>query len=551
MSNYSTFYYDINFDFSNLGSDVEVLHLQAMQRNKVREFVSQYSKEKNITREDAIVERVVRDLEALNVHRTPFNCLTLLKVFESNYNENLINRTKMIKAVLFILFTDADSFTYSTNKPDVDDCEYILGRFCTKLIEKGTRIFNEIEFIRELERYCKAKLINVDLEAMVNILESNNILLRFGDSLEFKHSYWIYYFAANYMLHDREFKDNILGNKNYVNFPELVEFYTGIDGRRNDAIEILLSDLKELNDTVQQKIGITDDFNPFENVIWNPSEATIEAIRKDISEKIKTSNLPTAIKDQHADQRYNSEAPYDQSIRKFLNEYSVVSLIQSIKASSRALRNSNYADSELKKQMIREILNGWEQLSKVLFWLSPILAQKGFVTYDGLYVHLAGADSEESFSKKLEGVLISNPINIVSHFKDDLSSMKMGPLIFECIDNCKSIIQKHLLSLFLIKERPIGWRPKLFEFMNLLHRNSFILGDLYNLIDNEIQRGFVSDNDLNELKMLLKIVVAKHKYAPKVKLTEIPKDMTINEENKLQIDKILSAGKKKPIDHNK
>ena len=35
-------------------------------------------------------------------------------------------------------------------------------------------------------------------ETILNILESNNILLRFNDNLEFKHSYWIYYFAATY-----------------------------------------------------------------------------------------------------------------------------------------------------------------------------------------------------------------------------------------------------------------------------------------------------------------------------------------------------------------
>jgi predicted MPP superfamily phosphohydrolase len=136
MSNYTTLYYAPEFNFDHLNTEYDILHLQAMQRNKVREFVSQYNKEKRIAGEDVIVEKVVKDLEALNIHRTPFNCLTLLKVLERNYNESFVNRTKMIKAVLFILFTDADSFTYSSNKPDVDDCEYILGKFCMGLINR-------------------------------------------------------------------------------------------------------------------------------------------------------------------------------------------------------------------------------------------------------------------------------------------------------------------------------------------------------------------------------------------------------------------------------
>ena len=542
MSNYSGIYFNSSFNFSKLNVDFTMLHLQALKRNKVREFVSKYNQKNNIENEDLIVTKVIKDLEALNIHRTPFNCLTLLKVFERDFNENLINRTKMIKAVLFILFTDADSFTYSSNKPNVDDCEYILGKFCKTLIEKGIRRFTSFELISELRKYCDEKLISVNVETIVSILESNNILLRFNDELEFKHSYWIFYFAATYMLQDEKFKEYILYDRNYVNFPEIIEFYTGIDGSRGAAIQTLLNDIKDLIDTVDNKIGISEDFNPFERLVWDPSEDTIEMIRKDISDKVKKSNLPTSIKDQHADQYYNSEAPYDQSINKFLNEYSVVSLIQSVKASSRALRNSNYVETELKKEMMQAILNGWEQISKVIFWLSPTLAQKGRAAYEGFSLILSG-DIEGSEPERLKKIYIANPFNVVNYLKDDISSKKIGPLIFENLKKNTSEIQKHFLSLFLIKERPIGWQNELFEFMNLLHRNSFLLGDLYNALDNEIKKGFVSDNDLMKLKKIVCIVVAKHKYAPKTKIKEIPMNMTINKMNKLPIDKILASGK--------
>ena len=105
MSTYSCFYFDSKFNFSSLNVEFTTLHLQALERNKVREFISKYNQEKYLEKEDVIVTKVVKDLEALNIHRTPLNCLTLLKIFEKDFNENLVNRTKMIKAVLFILFT--------------------------------------------------------------------------------------------------------------------------------------------------------------------------------------------------------------------------------------------------------------------------------------------------------------------------------------------------------------------------------------------------------------------------------------------------------------
>lgn len=542
MANYTGFQLNFNFDFSKLNSEFQILHLQAMQRHKVREFVSRYNQEKNIEKEDVLVTKVVKDLEALNIHRTPFNCLTLLKALEREFNEDLVNRTNMIKAVLFILFTDADSFTYSTDKPDVNDACYVLGRFCKQLLEKRIRSFSKVDFLSDMESFCKEHFVSLDIETVLNILESNNIILRFNEYLEFKHSYWIYYFAAIYMQYDEEFRDYILKDKNYVNYPEIIDFYTGIDGRGDAAIEVLLADLNNLVTTVENNIGIVGDFNPFEQVIWNPSEHAIEMIRKDISEKVKESNLPTVIKDQHADEKYNSEAPYDQSISEFLNKYSVISLLQNIKASSRALRNSKWVNAKLRQDMMRAVLNGWEQISKVLFCLSPTLAQKGSALYDGLYVFVL-ENTESSYEKRLENILIANPTNVVDHFKDDLSSKKIGPLIFDAVEN-STHIQKHFISIFLIKERPSGWYKVLFDFMNLLHRNSFFLGNLYNTIKDEVKKGFVPDDELNDLKILMSVVAAKIDYARKAKITTIPRNMVINKKNMLPVDKILAKAKK-------
>jgi hypothetical protein len=180
--------------------------------------------------------------------------------------------------------------------------------------------------------------------------------------------------------------------------------------------------------------------------------------------------------------------------------------------------------------------------------LSPTLAKEGKATYEGLGLILLG-DFGDSYSEKLKNIYIANPWNVVTMFKDDLASKKIGPLICENLSRNKSEFQKHLLSLFLVQERPLEWYNELFNFMNLLHRNSFILGGLFDALNKEIKEGFISTTDeLIKLKELMKIVIAKHKYGPKDKVKEIPMNMTINEANKLPIDKIIASGSdKKPF----
>lgn len=64
-----------------------------------------------------------------------------------------------------------------------------------------------------------------------------------------------------------------------------------------------------------------------------------------------TSNLPDIIKDKYNDQGYNQLTPYNQtiSLHDFFEEYDLYNLIQEIKSSSRALRNSDYANADVKK----------------------------------------------------------------------------------------------------------------------------------------------------------------------------------------------------------
>lgn len=540
MIGYWGFAYSSEFSFSSLKHSFITLHLQALKREKVREFVSKYNMIRNIANEDEIVSKVVKDLEALNIHRTPLNCFTLLKVFEKDFNKNMLNRTKMIKSVLFILFTDIETFSYSSKKPDVDDVEFLLGDFCKELIQKCTTKFSVKELIDHMKSCAETNLITVDVDTIVNILESNNILLRYNDEMEFKHCFWIYYFAGTYMFKDDKFKEYILTDRKYVNYPEVIEFYTGIDGKRECAIITLLKETTELINIVNSKIGISEEFNPFDSIIWNPTEEAINLIRQEISDKVQNSNLPTSIKDQHADSTYNSETPYDRTINSFLNEFSVVSLIQSIKASSRALRNSNYISPELKLEIFKAIIIGWEQISRVIFWLSPALADRGRVSYDGISFILEDGFTG-SFIEKLKKIYLANPMNVVDHLKDDISSNKIGPVFYNNLKSNASLLQKHFISLFLIKERPDGWYDHIFNYMNHLHVNSFYLRDLYDTITDEIKNGFLDSQETSHLKTLMLILNAKIEYAPKGKVKAIPQNMIMNAKNVLPIDKILAS----------
>ena len=123
--------------------------------------------------------------------------------------------------------------------------------------------------------------------------------------------------------------------------------------------------------------------------------------------------------------------------------------MQNIKASSRALRNSDYVKPEAKREILNEILRSWEQISNVLLALTPILADKGQAGFDGQSFILHG-DFGDTFDKRVNRIIQVNMTNVVGFFKDDIYSSKIAPLLYEQFNKETDLNKKHKIALLLI-----------------------------------------------------------------------------------------------------
>ncbi|WP_422910162.1 hypothetical protein ACOCLD_18160 [Pseudomonas sp. MAC6] len=506
----------------NINREFKTLHLLALPRNQIRKVVCNYNDEKNIGDENVILEKVIKDLEVLNIHRTPLNCITLLKVSENNFDESPVNRTKMIEMVLFVLFNMADLPAYKT-RPDLKDCEYVLGRFCEKLIRQKKYRFSRIDFLDEIDRFCKEKLLHLEVSVVFDTLYNNNILTRIESEFCFRASYWIYYFAARRMYSNVEFRKYILTEQSYISFPEIIEFYTGIDRNRGDLLQVLIEDLRSTCEIVDSKTGLPADLNPLSEVEWNPSEEAVSQLKSILNDDVLNSNLPEYLKDEYADQGYNQLRPYDQGIQNILKEYSLTILIQKIKASSRALRNSDYVDPDIKRALLKEITRGWRQISCILFALAPMLATRGEAAFEGQNFILAEGFGDTP-EQRIGNIFLANPINVVKMFKHDLFSNKLGPLLFDGISSETDEIIRHQLILLLISERPTEWKKHVEQYMIKTPKNSFYLHDTVGVLANNYKYSFASEIELSEIKYLLKVGYAKHEFGnDKPSLVELNK----------------------------
>jgi len=486
--------------------EFDILYLWSLTRGDIRKVVTDYNEKRHIGDDDLVLSRVVSDLEMLNLHRTPLNCLTLLKVSEIDFDESPVNRTEMLKRVLFLIF-NTEIPTYKS-RPDLKDCEYVLGYFCEIMLRKNEYSFTRDDFLNVLGQFCKDRVIDLEVEVLFDMLHANNILVDHGNSFDFRFTYWIYYFAAHRMYHDKDFADFIFKDMRYANYPEMIEFYTGIDRRREDALNVLVKDIQVSSKKVQEKSGLPDELNPYRFAQWKPSAKMLGRMQSEIRDGVNDSKLPDSVKDQYADRRYEPARPYYQEVRDIFYDYSLVILMQVVRAASRALRNSDYVTPNIKRQLFDEIGEAWEQILKVLVALTPLLATEKTATFDGASFLLIG-DFGDTPEKRFNNILGALPNNVVTWFKDDLFSHKMGPLLIERSNKENDDLKKHNILLLLIKQRPRDWVKQVQEYIESIAQNSFYLMDVYLRLCIEYEYSFASPDTLREIRYLIKTAAAK------------------------------------------
>jgi hypothetical protein len=161
--------------------------------------------------------------------------------------------------------------------------------------------------------------------------------------------------------------------------------------------------------------------------------------------------------------------------------------------------------------MLDKIILSWNEMNKILTILSPILADKGHIAFEGVNFELDEGyfDIEDPNEKRLR-VLLALPSNVVRFFKDDLFSIKMGPLICDKAVNETNSLLKHELMLMIVTDRPKNWFKVIDNYIISLDKNSFYLSDLLSTLSFTFDYKTTEIEQRRNIDLLMKKCRAKH-----------------------------------------
>lgn len=484
------------------------LYLKELDRKGLRKIVRNFNPDQQIADENQVLERLNLDLIDLNIHRTPLNCLQLLLAFTSNFEDRPINRSKVFDYLLKLIFDNPGDLFYG-DILDEKNCRFIIGYFCEYLLKQERDTFTESEFLTESCSFSQANYNNSNIENLLQILKNNQIIVENNGKLKFRFSYWLYYFAAERMKLNPDFAKYMFAQRHSIYYPEIIEFYTGTDGAREDVISLIIKDLNELSSKVHTSIGLKEDFNPFVDIKWTLNETVQGMTQEQLEENVRKSNLPEDIKDAVADKDYNGIKPYNQTINNFFDEYYIKNLFDLTTSASRALRNSEFVSPSSKESLAQAIFKSWEEIVRVLLLIAPILAKNGFGGLGGARFKLSD-DFPKEFGECLKQVVVMLPFNIMNWYKDDIFSDKLILLLKKFLLEHSDPTVRHIIALLICAGHPRNFQEIISSYIGSVGKNSYYLGDLYTNLRNNYSLKFMSPLELKQTENLIKSCWAKH-----------------------------------------
>ena len=509
-----TVYHESEFvegmSFDETVIDSLTLYLTPLKRAQERMMVDAYNKVKFIDDSDEVLNKLDEDIKNFNMHRSPLSCATLLTVFKDSFDRNPVNRTDVLENILNIVFDNTRLPNYRTNRPDAKDCNFCMGYFCSTLIKNHLQFFSRDEFAKGIREFCDKKNYDIDVEQLFDILCYNKIIIEDHRKYKFHFTFWVYYFVASWMLVDEEYAKEMLDNQQYTHYPEVLEFYTGKDRRRKNAVETLITDLSVASRSVQAKTGMKEQDDPFAFLRFNQTKEHQDEIIERIESDVQQSNLPQSVKDQTADLNYNPSAAFHQEVFKVYSDFSVGYLVNITRIGSKVLRNSDQLDAEPKQRLLMELVSAMKVLSSIIYLVSPLFSKQGFIQLSEFGFKLTKNFFEMEEKVRTIAILVTIPYNLTMMFKEDIFSSKLSPVFISALSAEKDKVKRHLLASLLVYKQPEGWINALTNYMDTIGANSYYLGTLLDLMISVLQLGELEESEQSRMRSLIRMAIYKN-----------------------------------------
>lgn len=436
------------------GINYETYYLYTYRRSQTRELIKRWFT--NDVNHDEIMDRVISIIQTVGLPKTPLSISLLLSIIEKQTNYVPINEASLVDR-----FTEDLLDKLNTDEVKYETFDYViksdyLSYLAFVMVRKQQYYLKEIDYEEETLKYFREKGLETNMQLFKSMFFKRGILVKENGKVRFRLQCFYELFLAKYMAMEdnKDFREDILSEQNYLDFQNEIVYLTGLQRRNKNILELLEKRLLLASKDVGHILNI-DDFSqlPIKELLANQLRDA------DLMEKLNGFSITEKEKDELFDQNnkdnHSNEKPIlvRQKRTKSEEEYNYIEILNLY---SRVLKNCELLDIKDKVHALETSINNY---CKLIVLCYSIIIDKIKEEQDTL--------SHEEILSKYQYVMTTGlPLIFQGIILNTLGSPKLKSIIEQTIEKTDKEFEKFMLLSLYSDLRLDKYIQKLGKFLN-------------------------------------------------------------------------------------
>lgn len=399
-------------------------YIRGLKTKEIKTIMKQWLPAKDVSRSEERLEKLINTFSSYNL---PNNALSVHLYLWSveNSDKKPINQAVLMEIYIELILEKLNKENIYRNNFDFTNKVQLISMVAEKIIKNKDNIdyLQFTDFHNTINEYLKKKVgFTFDVNVVIDYLFDRKIFIKNNQNeVKFSHICFKHFFIAKRMQDNPEFKQYILDETRYFNYPKEIDYYTGLVRSDKETFNLLYKRFKQVFDPMD---FILQSVNPDEyfNVVLKSENKQQEPIARNIEiAKIKNSR-PS---DNSIEKQYDEQLNKISDNKKDIKGNKKIDFDRIMLIMTNTLRNSEgIEDLELKSNAYNDIIK--HNITYSILYTQVVI--RYIIEYNKLPPSIPPYVS-------LEHILKNMPYHIQHSLNTHLGTQKLSSIIIEKIKN--------------------------------------------------------------------------------------------------------------------
>ena len=306
--------------------------------------------------ETSIVDKIMLCFKKTSLPRTPF-VLSLILSLCGDADFTPINEAVVMEQFMESLLEKASPEEIDSKVFDFRVKEDFLIYLVSLMHDKNEYFFTEQEFEEALYTYHQRLGFAVSETRFDMVFFENGALIRTCGHITFRYACMVEYYLEKKAKEDPEFLTHLLTDRNYLNYPNEIQYYTGLNRKDRRILDKLQHELNELFKQLGPLLTELTDYR---------IELNISIPEDSLSRTIQQSRLSQAQSDEMSDSKDISERRLPETIDKSVTHDEMEAFIQTLLIYGSCIKNLELIELSEKRAAYAGYIQGLHLMLAIL-----------------------------------------------------------------------------------------------------------------------------------------------------------------------------------------